>query len=412
MSNLRLDSWKAIADHMKRGVRTVQRWHTSHGLPVHRIAGNTGSVYAYADELDQWLGGGGVGERLEGQQDLVIEEQRRRSAEAGRLASELWEVRSEENLQLMLGLYRRAMDQYPDNVAGIAGLANSLIFGGLIEWVDPYLAYPSIKAAVNKALQKDPQHLEVQSAAAWVNLLYERDWKRADRRFAEILQVNPAFGPALFGKALLHLACEDFSEAIRFAWASWSAEPMGACQGGIASICLVYAGDLEGAARLAKQVELTGANGSTLPIAKAMVAIHTMRTSDALKVVQALSQLHPRSSVLCGLVGYAFAAEGDAEGAEQVLETLCMTGYSPDQWYAKAMVLSGLGRIREAVDTLKQRGDALSIWRLGHRTDPLLTPLIGDAEFQEMMGHMFPGQSRRRNRLGCLVESAGEPFVI
>ena len=32
----RLDSWKDIAAHLKRGVRTVIRWEQEEGLPVHR----------------------------------------------------------------------------------------------------------------------------------------------------------------------------------------------------------------------------------------------------------------------------------------------------------------------------------------------------------------------------------------
>src|SRR5690348_16700648 len=49
----RLDSWKEIAAYLKRGVRTVQRWERSGGLPVHRLDGQ-GSVFAYKPELDAW----------------------------------------------------------------------------------------------------------------------------------------------------------------------------------------------------------------------------------------------------------------------------------------------------------------------------------------------------------------------
>ena len=52
----RLDSWKEIATHLKRGVRTVQRWEHSAGLPVHRVA-QEGSVFAYKSELDAWWAG-------------------------------------------------------------------------------------------------------------------------------------------------------------------------------------------------------------------------------------------------------------------------------------------------------------------------------------------------------------------
>lgn len=52
----RLDSWKAIALHLQRDVRTAMRWAHSDGLPVHRIGeGRRRAVYAYRDEIDAWL---------------------------------------------------------------------------------------------------------------------------------------------------------------------------------------------------------------------------------------------------------------------------------------------------------------------------------------------------------------------
>lgn len=54
-SSERLDSWKAIAAYLKRGVRTVQRWEREEGLPVHRLTHQKrGTVYARPEELDAW----------------------------------------------------------------------------------------------------------------------------------------------------------------------------------------------------------------------------------------------------------------------------------------------------------------------------------------------------------------------
>ena len=54
----RLDSWKEIATYLKRGVRTVQRWEHTAGLPVHRLVPDRqGSVFAFKSELDAWLAG-------------------------------------------------------------------------------------------------------------------------------------------------------------------------------------------------------------------------------------------------------------------------------------------------------------------------------------------------------------------
>lgn len=51
----RLDSWKEIAAFFGRDERTVSRWEKELGLPVHRLPGTKGRVYAYAEELSAWL---------------------------------------------------------------------------------------------------------------------------------------------------------------------------------------------------------------------------------------------------------------------------------------------------------------------------------------------------------------------
>lgn len=50
-----LESWKAIASHLGRDVRTVQRWERERGLPVHRVpGGGRAPVYARKSELERW----------------------------------------------------------------------------------------------------------------------------------------------------------------------------------------------------------------------------------------------------------------------------------------------------------------------------------------------------------------------
>ncbi|MBZ5617853.1 MAG: tetratricopeptide repeat protein [Acidobacteriia bacterium] len=50
-----LDSWKAIAQHLNRDIRTLQRWESTKSLPVHRMpGGDRPGVYALKSELDSW----------------------------------------------------------------------------------------------------------------------------------------------------------------------------------------------------------------------------------------------------------------------------------------------------------------------------------------------------------------------
>ena len=62
-----LESWKEVASHLSRNIRTCQMWERGHGLPItkrnstptglpHRLDGYPKArVFAYKDELDSWL---------------------------------------------------------------------------------------------------------------------------------------------------------------------------------------------------------------------------------------------------------------------------------------------------------------------------------------------------------------------
>jgi hypothetical protein len=51
-----LESWKEIASHLNRNIRTCQMWEREMGLPIHRLDGSPKArVFAYRDELDSWL---------------------------------------------------------------------------------------------------------------------------------------------------------------------------------------------------------------------------------------------------------------------------------------------------------------------------------------------------------------------
>jgi len=50
-----LNSWKAIAANVGRGVRIVQRWERELGLPVRRPLGSRRTVMALREEIDAWI---------------------------------------------------------------------------------------------------------------------------------------------------------------------------------------------------------------------------------------------------------------------------------------------------------------------------------------------------------------------
>jgi predicted DNA-binding transcriptional regulator AlpA len=68
-----LNTWKEIAAHVGRAVRTVQRYERDNALPVHRMTGaDHGSVMAFTDEIDTWLNSTPMKERRYVRPTLIV----------------------------------------------------------------------------------------------------------------------------------------------------------------------------------------------------------------------------------------------------------------------------------------------------------------------------------------------------
>ncbi|HEY6338691.1 MAG TPA: tetratricopeptide repeat protein [Candidatus Sulfotelmatobacter sp.] len=79
LAGKRLDSWKEIAAFLGRAERTVKRWETERGLPVHRVpGGGRSAVFAYSNELADWLKG--RGKELDADDSACQSDEHRRTA--------------------------------------------------------------------------------------------------------------------------------------------------------------------------------------------------------------------------------------------------------------------------------------------------------------------------------------------
>jgi len=103
----------------------------------------------------------------------------------------MWETRSERNIQSIAALYRKAIDCDAGNTGAFTGLANAMVYCALNEIVDGALAYPSAIEALRRIPQLDTEHLDAKCPAAWVDLLYHRNWRRARAGFEEIARKRP-----------------------------------------------------------------------------------------------------------------------------------------------------------------------------------------------------------------------------
>lgn len=388
MPQLRLDSWKTIAEYLKRSTRTVQRWHTHHQMPIHQVGGTKGSVFAYSEELDSWLIR--LGETLiEGPfgHDDAMELQKRRSFESTEAASRMWRSRSEDNLDLIAALYRKAINLFPGNSAALAGLANCMIYGGLLHILDGSVSYPRAKAALCQAAELDSEQIDVKCGMAWLNMVYERKWRRAEEGFVEVLREQPRHEFALTGLTLLRVSEGNLTDAVRIAREAWKANPLIPCQGGFLCVCLYLTGDYGEALDLLAEIGRTGEKSSMLAAVEALVLLQIGAVSSNLKRIESLSSEYPGCRVVQGLLGYGYAISNQMGKAEEVLEELerNRAGKIRKPAYAYAIILLGLGRRQEALQMLEEAYEQGTLWSLACGSDPILKSLKGDRHFQALV---------------------------
>jgi len=426
----RLDTWKSIAHHLGRSSRTVQRWHSTFGMPVHHLSGESGSVYAYSNDLDAWLRmRGRIGDLevsaipagepsrtiidLESLDDcnnwdssLISSQARVRSDQLVALAAKRWEALSHRNLPGILHHYWEAIDLNPGNAAAYAGLSLGLIVQGTWGLVSPLVAYASAKAALEDALKIDSELPVAKCASAWLKMLSARDWEGARNGFEEALEHDDSYARSLNGRGLLYIAEGHLREASELFLEGAQRNPLSSASMTMYCWSEYLAGRFEHVLHLADEIRATGRLGPLLDAVESLAAIQVDDREAKGYRIEALGAEDPHHDVLRGALGYAYAVKGQVQKARELLESMTnptkgKMNYEP---YAIALVLIGLNEQHLAVDYLEQSYRNGSIWSLGFRSDPILEPLRSRPRLSQFLRDFgYPEPENNHPRLGSVA---------
>jgi phage terminase Nu1 subunit (DNA packaging protein) len=406
----RLDSWKTIAEFLGRSLRTVQRWHNLNGLPVHHFGGQKGSVFAYEEEIDAWLASlaeGAVTERILGEENR--EEAKRTSRELSASADSMWEMRSVKNIRTISHLYHSAIDHDSTNVAALIGLANASIFGSMNEVMDAAIAVPIARGALRKLMPLKYDLLDSKCPSAWIDLLFDRELRRARAGFEEVLRRQPASSFARVGLAMSSLASGDVDDAIKDAWEAWQLDPLVASLRGTLCWCVYLSGDFGRLFDIVGQLAGLDDDGiSTGAIEALGLAQDLPKNIPRLELV---AQVQPDHDILQGILGYSYGVLGEQDLAREKFELLLLkTGYGKTtNCYARAIAALGTGDERQAISWLVAAYSQGSIWSLGFGLDPILRSLTGNLEFQKLLSsigshdHVVKDRFKPEQNIGQLL---------
>jgi len=408
-ANARLDTWKLIAQYLCRSTRTVQRWHSEYGLPVRHLGGDATSVFAYTDELDQWLRNrnhdeseGDLDQRESNElQDgppslsvLTTQSQRpevphetsgpglRRASDLVAQAEGMWKSLSDANLSAIVRIYREASDVDPANTKAFAGLSKALIAGGVMGRLHTSDAYRPAEAALQRALELDPHLIETRCSAAWLKLLVVREWITAGIEFDEILIERPEYTPALVGRALLSLAEGRLTHTSELLRKASIQSPLNSAVTALLCWREYLAGNFEKALAFVSQARAGGHEGGILDAVEALASVLLKGPAFNIERLTFLLQDAPRHYAQLGVLGYVQGMSGQTEKARETIDSMTIQGIRGkcDYAYPMALTFLGLNELKSAMKWLEESYHQGSLWSLGFQLDPILIPLRNDPQ--------------------------------
>lgn len=404
----RLASWKEIADYLGRSPRTVQRWLVEYGLPVRRLGGSSGPIFAYKDELDRWLRNRGQATYFQSPYSseptapgpVVVSPSQanstsydlqpvsglrtNRSAELTSVAQEMWETSSTADFGTAIRAFRDAIDLDPGNSSALAGLSFVLLAGSLLGSLNNPIYATTAEDALRRAVEIDPSSVSVLNARAWMKMSSAHNWQAARRYFSEALAHNPLFGPALVGRALLYIAEGSLAEASDLLLEASSQTPLSAPTA-ILRCWNAYLGGQTAVARsLIAQARLVGHSGPVLDAFEALCLLDRDNPDSSLDHILALAAQPKPHPLLLGVLGYCYAVAGQTHDAQVILQNFMQSRATgrQDFGYPLALVFLGLHDRPNAMRWIKQAYMDGSLWSLGFNSDPLLASLRNDNLFQ------------------------------
>jgi tetratricopeptide (TPR) repeat protein len=221
--------------------------------------------------------------------------------------------------------------------------------------VNPRDAFPLARAAVDRALEIEPDLAEAHSSRGFIHFWYDWDWTAAETAFEFAIARDPNLAEARLGYAHLLNNLRRFDEAIYQVRRARELDPLSPIIAALEAGFLQWAGRSDEAAA---RVEHALALAPDFWIALVMRGTITLESGAAARAIVDLERAAKRSdgsTQALSLLGIAYAADGrraDAEALLTQLEARARYGYIPGT--AIATVRNALGDTQGALDALDQ----------------------------------------------------------
>jgi len=301
-------------------------------------------------------------------------------------AKQLWEMRTPVSLRESISHFKESIKEDPSYALAYCGLADAYTMGAIHAIMPPKEAFPRANSAIQRALAIQPDLPEAKVSRGWVDLCFRRDTASAEGFFREAIDCKPHCPFAHNGHALLYLALGRPQDSLEALQSAWNHDAISAPLTALLSNGHYYAREFErGVQEGLKAVKYE----PVFPVAHACLGqalTQIGRFEEAIQHLELARDLSGRSSIMLGLLGYAYGRSQRSSEALSIRQELLerrKTEYVPA--YFVAQVFLGVGEKEDALDWLSIAFDERSHWVLFLKVDPIFDELRSDFRFVNLL---------------------------
>ncbi len=215
--------------------------------------------------------------------------------------------------------FQQAIEVDPRYGLAYSGLADCYNLLGIFQFRAPHETFPIARAAAEKALEFDNMLAEAHTSLAYTKLLYEWDWRGAEREFGEALKLNPGYGPGHLWYAQYLCAMARFDEAIAEVKRARGSDPLSLSINANVGLVLYWARDYRQAVeQLEKTLEL-GPDFGLAHVYLGFVLIQQGLYDQAIAAIHKSLEHTGYMPLAISKLGYAYCLRGDRTKAQEIL---------------------------------------------------------------------------------------------
>ena len=293
-----------------------------------------------------------------------------------------WNLRSREGFDKAISYFNRAIESDPNYALAYAGLADSYTLQGVYLMLPSKEVLPRAERAATKAVDLDQGLAEAHTSLGFIRLVYNRDWRAAERELLRAIDINPHYPTAHHWYGLYLISRGRFDEALAELRQAQTLAPLSPRVNSDVGWGLLLTGQYDLAIeQLKKTLELE----PNFPVAYQFLATAYLRKGlhqEALASAQKAVDLG--GLFYLNLLGYVYGRVGNRKAAMEVIDQLKNADAPPSNI---GQVYAGLGDIDAAFEWLNRSleegvADPLS-WNAigslqyeGLRNDPRFNALL------------------------------------